>query len=76
MTVGGLTAFINALALAIIWIPSAASSVLQFRSGCIGSLRDKAFQKYRVARMFVVVFYSCRLWLLIVFSLWLLSKHS
>lgn len=36
--------------LAIIWIPSSVSTILQFRSGEIGSLRDADFAKYRVAR--------------------------
>lgn len=47
---GGLTAVGVTLALAVVWIPSAVSSILQFRSGHIGSLRDKRFQKYREAR--------------------------
>ena len=36
--------------LATIWLPSSVSTILQFRSGVIGSLRDKQFARYRVAR--------------------------
>jgi len=36
--------------LATLWLPSSVSTILQFRSGAIGSLRDKSFAKYREAR--------------------------
>ena len=47
---GALAAVALSLSLAIVWIPSSVSTILQFRSGVIESLRDPYFQKYRVAR--------------------------
>lgn len=47
VTVGGICAVTAALSLFIIWIPSAVASILQFRSGVIGSLRDNDFIRYR-----------------------------
>ena len=47
---GGLVAVLATLAIAIVWLPSAVSTILQFRSGVIGSLRDADFSRYRKAR--------------------------
>ena len=50
----GIVAFIGTtplfLSLAAVWLPSSVSTILQFRSGVIGSLRDKTFSRYRAAR--------------------------
>jgi len=50
IAMGALTAVAMSLAIALVWLPSSVSTVLQFRSGVIGSLRDPYFQKYRAAR--------------------------
>ena len=42
-------AFITAIYLAVIFIPSITSTILQLRSGCIQTLHNKDFNKYRVA---------------------------
>jgi len=36
--------------IAFTWLPSSISTILQFRSGVIGSLRDRNFAQYRAAR--------------------------
>ena len=48
--IGGLVAFLCAIFLATLYIPSVASTTLKFRSGVIPSLRDPLFsQRYREA---------------------------
>ena len=47
VTAGGVCAVAAVLSLFLIWIPSAVATILQFRSGVIGSLRDKDFVRYR-----------------------------
>ena len=50
--IGGVTAVLATSGVAAVYIPSAVSTVLKFRSGVLGSLRDKKFQTYRNARTY------------------------
>ena len=52
VSIGGAAAVLVTSAVAAVYIPSAVSTVLKFRSGVLGSLRDKKFQLYRVARTY------------------------
>jgi len=62
--VGSVAAVAVTLVLALVWLPSSVSTVLKFRSGAIGSLRDKEFYIYRhsldnVSLLFGSVFWGC-----------------
>jgi hypothetical protein len=46
-TAGSIFAVLAAFSLFVIWIPSAVATILQFRSGVLGSLHDKDFIRYR-----------------------------
>jgi len=59
---GGLTAFCAAISLFAIWIPSVVATVLQFRSGVIGSLRDPEFRRYRAAPDLTGVLFGAAFW--------------
>jgi len=60
--VGGHTAFFVAFSLFAIWIPSVVTTVLQFRSGVIGSLRDPEFRRYRAAPDLTGVLFGASFW--------------
>lgn len=47
VTCGGVAAITAAFSLFVIWVPSGVSTILQFRAGVIGSLRDRDFIRYR-----------------------------
>ena len=47
VTCGGVAAVAAAFSLFVIWVPSGVSTILQFRAGVIGSLRDRDFFRYR-----------------------------
>lgn len=47
--VGTFVAFITALTLAVIYIPSVTSTILKLRCGQIATLRNKDFNRYRCA---------------------------
>lgn len=52
LSVGGFAAFATTMALASVWLPSSISTIMQFRSGVIPSLRDSKFETYRVSRKY------------------------
>ena len=49
MVIGVAIAFLNALSLALVYIPSVTATILQLRCGIIPTLRDKNFNIYRHA---------------------------
>ena len=61
-SVGCTFALIAAISLAIVWIPSSVSSILQFRCGYIGSLRDRSFADYRLAPDLTTILFGSAFW--------------
>lgn len=53
-TAGIVAALLATICIAVIYIPSFISTVLKFRSGVIGSLRDRQFVIYRYAGMYLL----------------------
>jgi dolichyl-phosphate-mannose--protein O-mannosyl transferase len=49
MAIGTAVAFLTSIYLAVTFLPSITSTILQLRSGAIPTLHDKDFNKYRVA---------------------------
>jgi hypothetical protein len=61
-TVGSFFSFWAAMAVTISFIPSAVSQILQFRTGVIGSLKDKNFQVYRFAPDQTTLIFGSSFW--------------
>lgn len=61
-TAGIIAALAAASRIAIIYIPSFISTVLKFRSGVIGSLRDREFIIYRYAAEQVTILFGSSFW--------------
>lgn len=62
VTAGAIAAVLATTALAIIWIPSSVSTIMQFRSGVIGSLHDKGFKSLRVAPDLTTALFGSAFW--------------
>jgi hypothetical protein len=60
--VGAVVAILSAISLAVVWIPSSVSTIMQFRSGVIGSLYDPAFNDYRVAPDLTTILFGSTFW--------------
>lgn len=61
-TAGLVAGLIAALSITIIYIPSFISTVLKFRGGVIGSLKDKQFIIYRYAAEQVTILFGSSFW--------------
>lgn len=62
VTAGAVAAILATTALAIIWIPSSVSTIMQFRSGVIGSLHDNGFKSLRVAPDLTTALFGSAFW--------------
>jgi hypothetical protein len=60
--IGAVLAIISAISLALVWIPSSVSTILQFRSGVIGSLYDPEFNDYRLAPDLTTMLFGSAFW--------------
>lgn len=71
--VGGFAAFVGATYIALMYIPSAISLTMQFRTGVLGCLRDEEFLVYRKAQDTRTMLYGVALWgiILTVVLLWI-----
>lgn len=61
-SVGCVVAFLAAASLAVVWIPSSVSTILQFRCGHIGSLRCRSFPEYRQAPDLTTILFGSAFW--------------
>lgn len=62
MSIGAVVALLACLITTILYIPSALTTVLRFRSGVFGSLRDRSFQKYRFAQDSSTFLFGSSIW--------------
>ena len=59
---GCIVALFAAAYLALVWIPSSVSTIMQFRCGYIGSLRNRSFNEYRQAPDLTTVLFGSAFW--------------
>ena len=62
ITIGLLCGLLSAIYITLQYVPSSVSTIMQFRSGVIPSLRDKSFVKYRYAQDQIAILFGSIFW--------------